>query len=396
MQSDQPLAAGYQYSAQFGQGSSHVDTLDHQNQQYQPQIVYVEDENDDYFDVDSDDEMAGPSQVEGYNQLSLIMASANNDESRFRSFTAHLNEPNILASYTPSLGSSPLNNPTTARIFAHFIHSTGPSLSIFERHPTDSSIALGGPVPPAQQGLWTYTLPLKALENPELLQAVLAVSSLHIAYLQGTSTTVSLKHYHYALKRIGRAVGLPLRRKQIGTLAATQLLAYYEVISADHSKWNSHVAGAAQLIKEVDFAGTTRDLRAYRREIRAQRQQMGWSNSMMYHHSFGSESSEDGPFAEKEDSVDEGLIGTILGRAVNFDDFGHVDIGQRRRAKKNFTRKEIESFRIQCDLYWWFTKQDVFHSFISGEKLLSVPTTSQPIVPIFKRSRFIELIWSIC
>ncbi|KAJ5484050.1 hypothetical protein N7539_005846 [Penicillium diatomitis] len=367
-QPDNSLAAGYQFPAQDKLGRWQSDAPQHPEQLDQRQLVYVDDENNDYYDVDSDDEMAGPSQLEGFNQLSLIMASANHDESRFRSFTAHLNEPNILASYTPSLGSSPLNNPTTARIFAHFIHSTGPSLSIFERHPTDSSISLGA-VLPAQQGLWTYTLPLKALENPALLQAILAISSLHIAYLQGTSTTVSLRHYHYALKKIGQAVSLPLPRREIGTLAATELLAYYEVISADHSKWNSHVAGAAQLIKEVDFAGTTRDLRTYRRVISAQRDQLGWSNSSIYDHGFGSESSEHDPFAEKETSVNEHLIGSILGRAVNFDDFGRVDIGQPRLFKKNFTRKEIENFRIQCDLYWWFTKQDVFHSFISGEKL---------------------------
>lgn len=331
--------------------------------------MYVEDEAEDYFDVESDEEIVDQTQTEGFNQLSLIMASANQDDGSLRSFTTHLNEPNILATYYPTLGSSPLNNPKTARIFAHFIHSTGPSLSIFERHPTDSSIDLGSSVPPVQQGLWTYTLPLKALEHPALLQAILAVSSLHIAYLQGVSNTVSLKHYHYALKRIGRAVGLPLRRKQMGTLAATELLAYYEVISADHSKWNSHVAGTAHLIKEIDFAGTTRDLRAYRRTIHEQRRLMGWSNPM-YYPVFGTDGTEDDPFAEKEGSVNEELIGSLLGRAVNYDEFGLVDADRTRSPRSHFSPRDIEDFRIQCDLYWWFTKQDVFHSLVSGEKLL--------------------------
>lgn len=330
----------------------------------------MEDESEDFYDVESDEEMVDQTQTEGFNQLSLIMASANND-SQLRSFTSHLNEPNILANYRPSLGSSPLNNPKTARIFAHFIHSTGPSLSIFERHQTDSSIVLGVQVPPAQQGLWTYTLPLKALEHPALLQAILAVSSLHIAYLQGVPSTVSLKHYHYALKRIGRAVGLPMRRKQIGTLAATQLLAYYEVISADHSKWNSHVAGAAQLIKEIDFAGTTRDLRAYRYQISEQRHQMGWSHPQTYPFGFDNDGSEDDPFAEKEGTVDQSFLSSILGRAINYDKFGHIENEQPQSPpKKYFSRKDIENFRFQCDLYWWFTKQDVFHSLISGDKLL--------------------------
>ncbi|KAJ5758675.1 hypothetical protein N7520_005831 [Penicillium odoratum] len=334
----------------------------------QPQVVYLEDEAEDYYDVESDEDLEDQAQTESFNQLNLIMASANYDDRRMRSFTTHLNEPNILSSYHPTLGSSPLNNPKTARIFAHFIHSTAPSMSVFERHPIDSSIMLGSIVPPAQQGLWTYTLALKALEHPALLQAILAVGSLHIAYLQQAPTTVSLKHYHYALKRLGRAVGLPGRRKQIGTMAATTLLAYYEVMSADHSKWNSHVAGSAQLIREIDFAGIARDLRAHRRRVNEHQAQMRWSNpSMQYYSSYGSEVSEDDPFSEKEMAIDQALISVLMGQVVNYDQFGHVE-GYSQPPRKHFSRKDIENFRIQSDLYWWFTKQDVFLSLISGEK----------------------------
>ncbi|CAG8083564.1 unnamed protein product [Penicillium salamii] len=361
-----PLPTIYHYQTQPGQlpqpPRPHEQFIPHQPSS---QVVFMEDESEDYYDVDSEDETGDQSQVEGFNQLSLIMASANYDERKLRSFTTYLNEPNILASYRPTLGSSPLNNPKTARIFAHFIHSTGPSLSIFERHPTDSSIILSATVPSAQQGLWTYTLALKALEHPALLQAILAVSSLHIAYLQQVPSTVSLKHYHYALKRVGSAVGLPLRRKQVGTLAATLLLGYYEVVSADHSKWNNHVAGSAHLIREIDFAGITRDLRAHRRRVH-DRRQAEWSNSWW---GMPGDVSEDDPFAEKETNVDEDLVGTLMGRVVNYDFFGGVE--GNSPSKKHFTRKDIETFRIQCDLYWWYSKQDAFQSFIGGNKLLT-------------------------
>ncbi|KAJ5604602.1 hypothetical protein N7510_009756 [Penicillium lagena] len=340
----------------------------------QAQIIYVEDESEDYYDVESDEEMVDQVQAEGFNQLSLIMSSANQDDRQLRSFTTHLNEPNILATYRPTLGSSPLNNPKTARIFVHFIHSTGPSMSMFERHPTDSSIVLGAPVPTAQQGLWTYTLPLKALEHQALLQAILAISSLHISYLQNAPTTVSLKHYHYALKRVGHAVGLPLRRKQIGTLAATLTLGYYEVISADHHKWNSHVAGSAHLIREIDYAGITRDLRAYRRRIYKQYNPMAhvvsWPGGYSCHDP-GCEPPEDDPFVEKESVIDQTVLETITGRAMNYDEFGHVDEGHVREPRKHFTRKDIENFRIQCDLYWWYCKQDLIQSLISGNKLFT-------------------------
>ncbi|KAG0153904.1 hypothetical protein PDIDSM_1283 [Penicillium digitatum] len=370
-QMTQPLPTIYHYQASPGQLPQQFRPQKQfiPNQiPHQPQVIYMDDESEDYYDVDSDDDMVDQSRAEGFNQLSLIMASANSDERQLRSFTTYLNEPNVLASYRPTLGSSPLNNPKTARIFAHFIHSTGPSLSIFERHPTDSSIILGAPVPSAQQGLWVYTLALKALEHPALLQAILAISSLHIAYLQQVPTTVSLKHYHYALKRVGTAVGLPLRRKQAGTLAATLLLGYYEVISADHSKWNNHLSGSTHLIREIDFAKTTRDLRAHRRRIHEQRRQSGWSGSWW---GMPDDVSEDDPFSEKEDSVDENLIGAIMGQAVSYDDFGSINEESTIPSKKHFTRKDIEVFRIQCDLYWWYEKQDALQSFIGGNKLLT-------------------------
>ncbi|GKZ34849.1 hypothetical protein AbraIFM66950_005246 [Aspergillus brasiliensis] len=329
---------------------------------------------DDYYDLDTDEESHEQTLAQDYNQLSLIMASANRDQQQLRTFTTYLNEPNILTSYSPTYGSSPLNNPKTARIFLHFIHSTGPTLSVFERHPIDPSTMLGSPVPMAQQGLWTYTLPLKALENQPLLQAILALSSLHISYLQQAPPTVSLKHYHYALRKVSVAVGLPMRRKQISTLAATLLLGYYEVMGADHSKWNSHVAGSAQLVREIDFAGMTRSLRAQRRRAWTQQQQTGPSSLSVAEPLFSvNTGSEDDPFAEKERNINENLIGTLIGRAVSYDEFGRVDDGQASaRPERHFTRKDIENFRIQCDLYWWYLQQDVIQSIISGGPLLSV------------------------
>ncbi|THC97698.1 hypothetical protein EYZ11_002804 [Aspergillus tanneri] len=335
-----------------------------------PSRMEYDPEGDDYYDIESEEELEDQTSAENFNQLNLIMASANRDQRQLRSFTTYLNEPNVLASYYPTLGSSPLNNPKTARIFLHFIHSTGPSLSIFERHPIDPSTMFGAPVSPAQQGLWTYTLPFKALEHQALLQTILALSSLHISYLQEAPPTVSLKHYHYALKRVGVAVGLPMRRKQIGTLAAALLLAYYEVMCAEHYKWNSHVAGSAQLVREIDFAGLTRDLRAHRRRVVARRKQTGSGFSFEESYLFGNRANEDDPFAEKENSIDEYLIGSLVGRAVNYDEFGQVEDGPGRSHQKHFTRKDIENIRIQCDLYWWYCKQDIIHGMISGSGLL--------------------------
>ncbi|KAL2830177.1 hypothetical protein BJY01DRAFT_120520 [Aspergillus pseudoustus] len=325
-----------------------------------------DDDDDDPYDVETDEEAEEQSKIQNLNQLSMVMASANRDENQLRLFTTYLDEPNMLATYQPTYSSSPLNNPKTARIFLHFIHSTGPALSVFERHPIDPSIKLGA-APAAQQGLWTYTLPLKAFEHAALQQAMLALSSLHIAYLQGTSSAVSLKHYQYALRRVGKAVGLPGRRKQLGTLAASLLLAFYEVMTADHIKWNNHLAGSAQLLREIDYAGLTRDLRAQRRS-RWLRQSHAY-NSFMDSFMFNDPASSEDPFAELENEVDENMVGIFLGRAVNYDQFGQVEGEHTSTRNRRLTRKDIETFRIQCDLYWWFVKQDWLQSIISGGPL---------------------------
>lgn len=328
---------------------------------------YIEEDDDDYYDVESDEEAQDQVAMQDFNQLNMVMASANRDVGRARLFTTYLDETNVLASYQPTFGSSPLNNPKTARIFLHFIHATGPALSVFERHGTDQSTMLGAPVPMAQQGLWTYTLPLKAFQHQALQQAILALGGLHIAYLQDAPSTASLKHYQYALRRVGKAVGLPMQRKQLGTLAATLLLAYYEVMTADHFKWNNHLAGSAQLIREIDFASITRDLRAQRRRRWLERSN---TNSLFEEiYMFSNSAFSDDPFAELEMGINENIIGNFLGRAVNYDQFGQVEEEGSQSRKRSFTRKDIETFRVQTDLYWWFCKQDWMQSLISAGPL---------------------------
>lgn len=298
------------------------------------------------------------------------MASGNWDGRQMDPFTACLNKPTAVVSYSPNLGSFLLNSPEAGRLFAHFRYSTGPFMSIFERY---STVIPGIPIPTVQQGLWTDIIPLKALQHQALLRAILAMSSLHLSMLQQAPPTSSWKHYHHALRDISTAVGLPLWRKQIGTLAATLVLGYYEVTAADHSKWCSHLAGSAQLIREIDFASMTRDIRAHRRRVRAQRRQMlpaEWQFETVY--PFGGAASEDDPFADKESGIDENLIGLLMGRAVNYDEFGQVDDGRTQAPKTSFTRKDIENYRIQSDLYWFYCKCDFFQSMLSGNQLLLV------------------------
>lgn len=321
---------------------------------------------DDYYDVESDEELA----MERSSNLQTILAITSPGDQQPRSFSTYLNEPNLLTTYRPSPFTSPLMDSKCARIFCHFVASTAPILSIFERHPINpSTLFTGAPVPLSQQGLWTYTIPMKALGHQGLLHSILAIASLHISRIQGTSAMIAHKHYHFALRRVAKALGLPQRRRQVETLAATLILGFYEVITAEHSKWDSHVAGASQLLREIDFVGMTRALRAQRFNAEVERQKSNQTD-LWWEKPFSGALSDDDPFAEKEGSIDEAFISTLVGKAIRYDEVGAVESEASSTPKRALTAKDIEDFRIQSDLHWWYCKQDIIRSMVSGNPLL--------------------------
>ncbi|RMX87107.1 hypothetical protein D0868_15039, partial [Hortaea werneckii] len=248
----------------------------------------VETLDDDYYDVQSDEEM-GPD-------TAALMRPGDNEQQALSGIlnSNHINIPELqmrrydtfiyagmLDHYRVEEHANPLRNPATARVFAHFIAVTGPSLSIFERHPRNTSVLFTeGHVPTSQQGLWTYTMPMAALRNQGLLHAMLALASLHIARLTGASVTPSMQHYAWALKRIHKCVGHPKMRLKMTTIAASMLLGFYEVMTADHMKWNAHLAGSKQLITETDFVTMTQQFRRMKLE-RASRVSLGSRTSSM-------------------------------------------------------------------------------------------------------------------
>lgn len=75
---------------------------------------------------------------------------------RLRTFTGFVDANSVLATYTPSSTNSPLNDAQTASVFWYFVNVTGPSLSLYERHPLDpSTLFHGQPVPKARRHIWT-------------------------------------------------------------------------------------------------------------------------------------------------------------------------------------------------------------------------------------------------
>lgn len=341
-----------------------------------PSFATTEDREDDYWDVDSEDEINGAYDhfaAAAPSDLGLMVAiSANQTVRGIRSRYNHLNEPSVLSAYYPAYTASPLLDPQTARIFCHFVTATAPTLSIYERHPPNATMIFSGhPVPAAQRSLWTYTLPMRALSHQGLLHAMLALASSHMARLQRTPSTPALKHYHYALRRVAKALSQPAKRKDVSVLAATLLLGYYEVTTADHNKWNSHLAGARQLITDIDFAGMGKRIAAHRAAHGQNALHHG--GKVVYEHPYrGHAGATTGP-TENETETDEDLISTIMGWQIHYDHHGFIIDGSPSvPGQPPLTTKEIEDFDTQRDLVWWYCKQDMYQSMVSGNRLLQV------------------------
>ncbi|KAL8719291.1 MAG: hypothetical protein Q9225_003693 [Loekoesia sp. 1 TL-2023] len=339
---------------------------------FDPSIEAPEDEN---TDVSSDEEQGDPDLTmsdTSTSNLGLMLAlSANQGNRGFRSLTNFLNEPNVLSTYRPSWSASPLMDPQTARVFCHFVTATAPTLSLHNRHPTNPSVMFtGAPVPVFQRSLFTYTLPMMALTNQGLLHAQLALASLHIAKLQQTSPTPSLKHYHYALRRVAKAVGHPTKRREIATLAATLLLGFFEVTTAEHNKWNSHLAGARELILEIDFAGMTKRINAYKAETDMMRK--GGMYNYGYEQRYDNQRRMSFDILRTDKEIDENLVSILMGYRTRYDEYGQITEMSEPPSHYHLplTPKDVENFEIQCDLYWWYAKQDMYQSLISGNRLL--------------------------
>jgi hypothetical protein len=70
----------------------------------------------------------------------------------FRAFAAD----HTLTSYRPSLANSPLRDKHVATVFWHFVNVTGPSISLYERHPVDPKpFFQQGFAPRSRQHIWT-------------------------------------------------------------------------------------------------------------------------------------------------------------------------------------------------------------------------------------------------
>lgn len=146
-------------------------------------------------------------------------------------------------------------------------------------------------------------------------------------------------------------------------LAAVLLLSFYECFVADHQKWSSHVFGAKDLFREVDFVGMTKFIKFRKHQ---QHQEKRWI-SMQAQQGPGYTFFDDRPLA---DEVDENIVHVLMGRKVRYDQFGQiVDENAPEECHETYTERELEIYETQRDLFWWYCKQDVYQSFLGGGRL---------------------------
>ncbi|KAH6864091.1 hypothetical protein B0T12DRAFT_479364 [Alternaria alternata] len=337
----------------------------------------IENEDDDYWDVQSDEDMFDGETAEDEKALLATkefdtirrIHFENYNELGIRRYDAFLYD-GLLSDYRPEYAASPLRNPKTARVFAHYIHVTGPTLSMYERNPRNPTLIFEGSTRPAQQGLWTYTLPMKALNHQGLLHAMLALASLHIARLQGASITPSYKHYAYSLKRLVRSLSNPKKRLSTLTLATSLLLAFYEVWTAEHVKWGTHLIGAQRLITELDFRSLTREARRLRAAQTAMERSFPYQNPEM----LIDQRQFDQRLKDSALMPDQSLVSTIVGNNVNYDDFGMVfeDNGARHDTRPKIPAKlDLQSYETLQDIYWSYARHDAYQSIVSGNRLIN-------------------------
>lgn len=208
-------------------------------------------------------------------------------------------------------------------------------------------------------------MPLRALRNQGLLHAMLALASLQIARLQGASVTPSYKHYAYSLKRLSRSLGNPTKRLSITTVATSLLLAYYEVWTAEHIKWSTHLVGAAQLVTELDFRTLAQEARRLKAVQLAEERQASYQQPVI----FIDQKRLSEAFTERSLAPDAGVVGTIMGKMVDYDDFGFNEgmYNIKYARKTSIPEKlDLQIFDTLQDLYWWYIRHDAFQSMVSG------------------------------
>ncbi|EXJ90600.1 hypothetical protein A1O1_03703 [Capronia coronata CBS 617.96] len=316
---------------------------------------------DDPFDVEMDEsEMSFQDATDNLTQI--LDQSGQHSWWNQRPGTSRRVQSGTLAESRPAMTMSPLRDEKNERTFRHFVEITSQCVSIYERHHFS-------PIAAPARTLWNFTIPAMALSHAALAHAILATGGLHLAKLSNSSEDPAVKHFTYAVRRVGKLLSLPRRRHEIATLATILVLGFYEVLSGDHSRWNLHLSGATKLVLEHDYAGMIRQARRMRQGAKARVNQ--WTAKFsLTQENYGRVAAI--PLALLDDidwEVDATLISRLTGFTVDYDHQAQPNF-ESGTCLVDLSEKDVEDLKTKMDLRWWYCKQDVFQSLVSGDPLL--------------------------
>ncbi|KAH7238307.1 hypothetical protein BKA59DRAFT_241849 [Fusarium tricinctum] len=328
---------------------------------------------------ESDDDTQDPRQVLGP-VMKQFNGTWDTNGTRVRTFSTFA-QSNILSDYTASARITELKDPVMLQIFMHFIQVTGPSMSLYERHPFDHTGENSfDPTPKGANNLWSYTFPVISLNHPALLHSMLALGALQIAKLQNIPATAAMKHYHLAIRRIAKNVNTPIRRTQPATVAATLLLSYFEVWSSDHTKWCNHLLGARILFSEIPLRAMSKKYLPVKRFKQAEKDAQNQNQMDSFFPGLSI------PSQSELNDLDYDILQTISGQDITAEDYG-LGEGQSINLSSKVTDRDIEHYENMRDLFWWYCKMDVYQSILAGTRLfMNYESWSQcpPRAPISK------------
>jgi len=185
--------------------------------------------------LDAKKESSSPLSSYHFNEVSRISISSllSVDQATIAAYVAQQS----LNTYSPNCyHSSPLQDPILFNAFQHYVKIVAPTMSLIESSPPNPTILNHHAIPNMKAcNLFTYQLPVMAVSgNIAIMEAILAISFLHLAHITRSSREQAFAHYQLAIRRLQMESSRNNTARDLGLLAGTLLLAWYELSTGDH------------------------------------------------------------------------------------------------------------------------------------------------------------------
>jgi hypothetical protein len=122
-------------------------------------------------------------------------------------------------------------------------------------------------------------------------------------------------------------------------------------------------------VREIDFAGMTRYIKNKKTQ---QRQEDGARYPQVQAQGSIYGLDDRARLQATVEEVDENIVSMLMGKQLFYDEYGQIidDNTPSDPRGKEYSERDLETYEIQRDLFWWYCKQDVYQSILGGGRLL--------------------------